>query len=203
MASAWAQPTEAPPVLPIGYAAGISSPDIDPAVELKGQQLLSALRAGGLVLFMRHAHISDPRPACPEEGGLTALGEQQARWVGAAILRLRLPVASVQTSAMCRARDSALLMGLGEAVVNPELNPSAGRDSGYDHSRRFAYLNRQSPAGTNIVLVSHVQGTPIKQDNILIELAEIIFYRPVVGARSVLVARIPESWQGLISLSGP
>ena len=202
--SALAQSLVEPVQLPLAYSSGISSPVIDPALELKGQPLLDALRSGGLVLFMRHAHTSDPRPACPDEGGLTSVGEQQARWVGAAIKRLRVPIALVQASALCRAKDTAMLLGLGEVTVNAELNPGAVRDSGYDHARRYVYLNRQPPANANVLLVSHVQGTPVKQDNILIELAEVVVYRPVTGGRPAPVARIPvSSWQALLSLAPP
>ena len=201
---AFAQSLMEPARLPLAYASGISSPAIDPALELKSQHLVDALRAGGLVLFMRHAHTGDPRPACPDEGGLTQFGEQQARWVGAAIKRLRLPIAAVQASALCRAKDTAMLLGLGEVTVNAELNPGAVRDGTYDQARRFAYLNRQPPPNTNVFLVSHVQGTPVKPDNILIEIAEIVVYRPVNGGRPLPVARIPvSSWQSLIASAPP
>ena len=202
--SALAQPLVEPAQLPLAYASGISFPVIDPALELKSQHLVDALRAGGLVLFMRHAHTSDPKPVCPDEGGLTQTGEQQARWVGAAIKRLRVPIAAVQASALCRAKDTAVLLGLGEITVNAELNPGAIRDVAYDQARRFAYLNRQPPPNTNVLLVSHVQGTPVKSDNILIELAEVVVYRPVNGGRPLPVARIPvSSWQALLSLAPP
>ena len=64
---AFAQPAGGAVEIPRAYSDDVTAPVIDAALELKGAALLQALRAGGYILFMRHAQASDPKPACPDE----------------------------------------------------------------------------------------------------------------------------------------
>lgn len=194
-----AQPAPDPLALPQAYPPGTTSPVPEVADELRGKELVRALRGGGYLLFMRHAQAGDTRPDCPEEAVLTGTGEVQARAVGAAMRQLRLPVAAVQVSETCRARDTGNLLGLGPVSINAALNPGSIRGRPYDFSQKFSYLLVPPPAGSNLVLVSHVHDAPTRQDRVLIELAEIVVYRARTGARAVPVARIPAgAWNALI-----
>jgi len=199
VASVWAEPTEAA-ILPIVYPPGITSPAIDPTVELQGAALLDALRAGGLILFMRHAQTGDPTPECPNESGLTPIGGLQSRIVGSALRRLKLPIQPLQASETCRARDTAVQLGLGAVEVNPELNPGSIKGRPYDYAQKFKFLMTLPPTGKNSLLVSHVHEAPVKEDRILIELAEVVVYRPRPGQRALAIARIPvAAWSTLLS----
>ena len=67
-------------------------PLVNPADELKGRALVEALRAGGFVLYMRHALQIPPTTEKCDTPGLTPVGEEQARNVGAAIRELKIPI---------------------------------------------------------------------------------------------------------------
>jgi phosphohistidine phosphatase SixA len=83
--------------------------------------LLDRLRAGGLVLLMRHASTDpgtgDPpgfRPDdCATQRNLSEAGRAQARQIGARLRAGRVPVDRVLTSRWCRCRDTAELLELG------------------------------------------------------------------------------------------
>ena len=189
-----------PMALPPAYPANITSPVPATADELHGKELLRALRGGGFLLFMRHAQAGDTRANCPDEAVLTEVGESQARTVGAAISQLKLPVMAVQASETCRARETANLLGVAPVAANPALNPGSIRGKPYDFLQKFSYLLVPPPSGSNLILVSHVQEAPTREDRILIELAEIVVYRAKAGTRAVPVARIPaRAWKSLIA----
>ncbi len=198
-ASVRAQSALDPLTLPPAYAPDVTSPVIDPVDELRGKALLRAVRGGGYLLFMRHAHAGATLPACPDEASLTPAGETQARAVGAAIVQLKLPMLLVQSSQTCRSRDTAKLLGLGPVLENPALNPGSIRGKPYDFAQKFRFLLQPPPQGGNLILVSHVHDAPTRQDRILIDLAEVVVYRAQVGTRALPVARItPGAWNALL-----
>lgn len=180
------------------FPASHSPPIIDPARELKGRELVDALRKGGFVLYMRHAQAGSALPPCAASV-LTPSGEEQARLVGSALRELKIPVGAVFASQTCRAQDTARALGLGEALVTEDLNP-AGLPRGFDAlAARGRRLAQMPPEGTNTVLVSHMHGAPRREEWIHIALCEIAVYRPDGKGGVEAVARIPaEAWQELI-----
>ena len=81
------------------------------------------LRAGGLVVLMRHAAtepgLGDPKgfrlDDCATQRNLSDAGRDHARRIGAAFRAQRVPVAQVLTSPWCRCRETATLaFGRGE-----------------------------------------------------------------------------------------
>jgi phosphohistidine phosphatase SixA len=83
--------------------------------------LWERLRAGGLVLLMRHARTEpgtgDPPgyrlDDCTTQRNLSELGRAEARAIGAELRRRAVPVERVATSAWCRCRETAELLDLG------------------------------------------------------------------------------------------
>lgn len=176
------------------------APFVDAAHALSGVALVRELRAGGYLLYMRHAFAGAPQPACPGEAALTEEGQSQARQVGAALRTLRIAVARIEASQTCRTQDTARLLDLGPVSINPDLNPASLRAPVSDYAEQFKYLLRRAPKGENWMMVSHVQGFPDPLHRILIGLAEVVVYRFDSGAHALPVARIPlQAWPTLIS----
>jgi phosphohistidine phosphatase SixA len=185
---ALAQAKEVIPVFPV----------VDSARELKGRALTTALRAGGYVLYMRHAMQIPPFDGPCDKSNLTAEGEEQARKVGAAIRALKIPIGRLLTSEPCRNLDTARLLGLGEYEISADINP-LGLRPGFDvTSARNARLMEMPPPGSNTLLVSHMHGAQDRREWVELELAEIIVYRPNGKTLTAPVARIRlETWEEL------
>lgn len=87
----------------------------------RADDLLDRLRAGGLVMMMRHAQTvpgtGDPPgfrlDDCATQRNLGEAGRAQARAIGARLRAERVPVGAVRTSAWCRCRETATLLDLG------------------------------------------------------------------------------------------
>lgn len=176
------------------------APAIAAAVKLEGQALLQALRAGGLVLYVRHAKQGRPASGPCLGPGLTEEGVAQARKLGEALRTLAIPLGAVRASPTCRAIESVQAMSLGrEPEITDDLNPGALRKvDGVDRpARHFLFAEAPKP-GTNTLLVAHVQGSANPAEAIAFELGEVIAYRPDGKGGSTPVARIRlEDWAAL------
>jgi len=170
-------------------------PRIDPAQRLEGKALVTALRAGGYVLFMRHARQAAPQPEACSPANLTPEGQQQAARAGERLRALAIPIGAIHASTFCRASITATLMQVGRVDETPDLLPSIEPEVQAARRHRLA----QPPkGGTNTLLVSHVQGGENEADRMQLELAEIIVYRPDGRGAAAPVARIaPEDWAAL------
>jgi phosphohistidine phosphatase SixA len=146
------------PTLAAGRAVTPAQPE--------GAALVERLRAGGHVLFFRHADTTgmpcDRSFRLGDRDGqrnLSAEGREQARRIGREIERLRIPVqAPALAGPVDRARDTAeLAFGAGRVQVTDGLladDYAGGRlDWVLDEHRRL--FNAAPPAGTNRVLVGH------------------------------------------------
>ncbi|HEU4616479.1 MAG TPA: histidine phosphatase family protein [Gammaproteobacteria bacterium] len=137
------------------------------AQTLEGRALVDALREGGYVIVMRHAH--SPR-ATPDAGHaaagnvklereLDAEGREAAAGMGRALKELHIPIAEVLSSPTFRALETVRLMGL-QATPTAELG-DAGQDMKADtEGTRSAWLRNRAaqkpPAGGNSLLVTHL-----------------------------------------------
>ena len=197
-------PPETPPpaALPFVPAVPLAPPPpiVDPALELKGSALVAALRKGGLVLYMRHTETGVVTEKC-EQSNLSAIGETNARAVGAALRELKIPIGVVRSSLACRVADTARLLGLGAVEPSEDLNPVAPRE-GFDiGAARTRRLNEMPAAGTNTLLVSHLHGSRKKEEWLHLEMGEIIVFKPDSNAPAVPIARVRVAeWMALKSL---
>ncbi len=128
-----------------------------------GPALRDALMRGGFVLYFRHAATdfgqNDDRMSgyedCAQQRNLTDAGRRDARNVGEAIRRLRIPVATVLASPFCRTRETAELI-FGHAAPDARVRGGPARP---DDPERYAALRKllSTPVatGTNLAIVSH------------------------------------------------
>ncbi len=175
-------------------------PTIDPAKELTGVALLTALKKGGFVLYMRHTQTGTVTPECTQSN-LTPAGERDARFVGESIKSLRIPIGQVLSSPVCRVFDTAKLMGLGEPKLSNDLanQPiSAGFDFDTARGKRIA---ESPPRAKNTLMVSHMQTGKTESQWIYLDFGEIIVYRSRGTNESEALARIrADDWYILMAL---
>jgi broad specificity phosphatase PhoE len=172
-----------------------------------GRDLIARLREGGHVIFIRHAATEatqdDPRPDLSDpstQRNLSDDGRDQARQLGRAIRRLRIPVGTVLTSPYARTRETAeLAFGRDRVRVTGDLLNQAypGTDDEELARRLRRLLATRPPAGQNTVLVSHgfnLQGAT----GLSVAEGESAVFALGDPGRPSLVARITaEEWQTL------
>jgi phosphohistidine phosphatase SixA len=141
-----------------------------PAVTTFAQQtpsdLLPALRAGGLVIVMRHA--SSPRDVPSKETAtpgntkperqLDEAGRASATAMGAALRQAGIRITSVLSSGTFRALQTVRLAGLGEPTIVNELG-DGGQSMQATTDAQSAWLRArvtQIPSGGNVLLVTHM-----------------------------------------------
>jgi phosphohistidine phosphatase SixA len=135
----------------------------DTAPSLAGGALRDALARGGYVLYFRHAatdfgqndDLMTGYEDCVRQRNLTPKGRDDARAIGAAIRRLRIPVDDVLASPFCRTRETAELI-FGRASADARVRGGPAR---VDDPARYAALRTllSTPVarGSNIAIVSH------------------------------------------------
>lgn len=136
---------------------------VDPA-------LLAQMRAGGFVLYMRHATSDSSRADraptvdladCSTQRLLSDEGRKQARVLGHNLARARIPVGEVIHSPYCRARETAQLMFASQPQLlrqEPLLGYSANLPSEEKKPLLAAVrhlLSTPVAPGTNRVIVAH------------------------------------------------
>src|SRR5262245_63698286 len=92
---------------------------------LAGTALRDTLRRGGYVLYFRHTSTDFGQnddgmtsfDDCTKQRNLTDKGRAEARAIGAAIARLKIPVGEVLASPYCRTVETAKLI-FGRATVS-------------------------------------------------------------------------------------
>lgn len=135
-----------------------------PASASAAPALLDRLRAGGLVVLLRHARTvpgtGDPPgfrlEDCSTQRNLSEAGRAQARAIGEALRRERVPVDLVLSSRWCRCLDTARLLDLGP------VRPFAPLDSFFEDRRRSEAQTREARARIaawrgpgNLMMVTH------------------------------------------------
>ncbi len=173
-------------------------PVVDPAKALEGPALVEALRKGGFVLFIRHARQAGPQEEAPcTHANLAPDSEAQVKRVAAGLTVLRIPVGLVLASPVCRALETARLLGLGEPEITQDLRLGTP-DTPQVHAARAKRLAQAPPPGANTLLVSHGQGSLNPLERMQLELLEIVVFRPDGRGGSEPVARIRiEDWDRL------
>ncbi len=176
------------------------------AQTLAGRPLLAALKAGGLVVYFRHASTdfgqNDDEMTgyedCARQRNLTDAGRAEARAIGSAIARLGVPVGDVLASPFCRTIETAKLI-FGRATATPAVRGGPANGVAPD---RYADLRRllstAPPPGTNVAIVSH--GNPFRAvtgESYLAE-GEAAVIRPIGKDKFHIVARIAkDGWDAL------
>ncbi|HTE49477.1 MAG TPA: histidine phosphatase family protein [Kofleriaceae bacterium] len=179
------------------------------AEPLAPAQVVPELRKGGYVLFMRHP-ATNPDQADTDplhldnvkaQRGLSDEGRKQARAIGEAFRKLKIPVARIVCSKFWRAQEAAKLLGVGE--VGPSVDVAEGGlvVSPNENKRRAEALRHllgtPPPKGKNLVIVSHkpnLQDAAGKEFGDIGE-AEVVVFRPLGNSKFEAVARVaPTRW---------
>ncbi|BDG72961.1 histidine phosphatase family protein [Roseomonas fluvialis] len=151
---------------------------------------VTTLRAGGFVLYMRHA-ITDRSQVDTGRLGdragqrnLSAAGVAQARALAEAMARLAIPLRPIRSSPVFRAVDTAQAMARGGPVdVTMEL---VADDYTTDVPGAIASARRamgtSPPAGSNALLVGHIH-----------------VFGPAIFGRMLAQAEFPEGAFGMVA----
>ncbi len=178
-----------------------------PQAALAEPGLLSALRGGGLVIFLRHAETGSSAPDqanavlgdCATQRNLDEAGRAQSVAIGAAFRELGIPVSRVLASPFCRTLETAALAFGG---AEPELGLSLPRHVDAAAHRRMgdslrALLPEPGFAG-NWVLVGHSYhimgaGGPAPRPQ-----GAAVVLRPEGQGRFAVLGMVPpDGWAGL------
>jgi phosphohistidine phosphatase SixA len=180
----------------------------------RGEQLVSALRDGGHVIYFRHTATDwaedDEHPVdlsdCDTQRNLSPAGRGQARAIGEAFETLEIPVGRILSSPFCRAVDTAQL-AFGRAESEPALEnlESVERDaeteSRTDGLRRL--LSTPPRDGTNAVLTGHGYNIQAIEEETGTAEGDAEVFRPETGAGFALVATLtPDDWVELANRFG-
>ena len=188
------------------YAAAGGAQSSNPVEQLSSAQLLSALKAGGYVLYFRHTSTDFGQndnamksfEDCANQRNLLDKGRAEARRIGAAVKRLELPIGEVMASPYCRTVETATL-AFGRARKMPEARggPVQSADSERYAGLR-ALLSTPPMPGSNNVVVSHgnpfhaLAGPPYLAEG------EAAVLRPLGNSRFEVVAPIRlDDWDRL------
>jgi phosphohistidine phosphatase SixA len=152
-------------------------------------QLVSAMREGGKVVFLRHAATVQEQIDTGRLGdragqrNLSAAGIEQAREIGRAVRALNIRFHRILVSPVFRARDTAeLAFGAGNFTESMEVvaDDYAGSQVGFMVEATRRHLRTPQPQGTNLLLIGH--RTPLEMvtrrrfpDTILPEGAAAVF----------------------------
>jgi virginiamycin B lyase len=175
------------------------------ATAAPGPDLVRTLRAGGVVVVLRHAATDMSKPDqdtvvvadCSTQRNVSVQGRADARAIGRGARRLGLPIGKVLSSAYCRTLETARL-AFGRATVHPALlNTVASKhDAAWRKQIRDArrLLGTRPPAGTVTVLVTH--GIVVTETTgQSLEEGEAIVFRPLGNSRFRVVGRLlPPEW---------
>jgi len=144
-----------------GYAQEVRSPDPRAATE---SALLDLLRAGGQVVFIRHATtvpgVGDPErfrmEDCATQRNLSEEGREQARRLGEFLREGRIPIERVVSSPWCRCLDTAMLaFGRVDERSGALSNLFGRRDNAESQVRALRPRIGGWRGQGNLVLVSH------------------------------------------------
>jgi broad specificity phosphatase PhoE len=161
------------------------------------EALWAQLRTGGLVVFIRHAQtdpgVGDPPgfrlDDCKTQRNLSAAGREQARRLGEAFRRERVPVAQVLSSEWCRCRDTATL-AFSRYEPWPALNNLFGRHENEPAQRRAMLEGAGVYRGTgNLILVTH-GATIVPVAGVNPAPAELVVMKPVGDGGLAVVGRL-------------
>ena len=153
----------------LGGAAGAQAPaPAAIAPPLAGTALRDALQRGGYVLYFRHTSTDFGQnddgmtsfDDCTKQRNLTDAGRAEARAIGAAIARLKIPVGEVLASPYCRTLETGrLIFGHATATQAVRGGPAVPDDPDR-YSALKKLLSTPVTAGVNLVIASH--GNPFR-----------------------------------------
>jgi len=171
----------------------------------QGPDLLAELRAGGHVLYLRHASTDFSQndasmrsyEDCASQRNLTDKGRDEARALGEHIRRLKIPVGAVLASPFCRTMETARL-AFGKAQAMGEVRGGPARP---DDPARYASLKKllsgRVPKGENLVISSHANPFYALAGPPYLAEGELAVIKPQDDSFAVIGRIRLEDWQAL------
>jgi broad specificity phosphatase PhoE len=193
-------------ILAIAAACGMLAivPAVAPAQTAGDDKALAtALRAGGLVILVRHgATFPDQADTDPlnfdnvaAQRNLNDKGKALAKSFGDALRQAGVPIGKVYTSKYNRAYETATLAGFSDIEKTADLTEGGLVVSPHENDRRAAAMRKllatPPKAGTNTLLVTHKPNIldALGKDWFDVKEGEASIFRPDDG-KYVLVARL-------------
>jgi broad specificity phosphatase PhoE len=179
-----------------------------PAAAANDQEIAQTLRAGGLVIVVRHgATFPDQADTDPlnfdniaAQRNLNEKGKALAKAFGDAIRQAGIPVGKVYTSKYNRAYETAVIAGFKDAEKTAGLTEGGLIVSPNENNRRSEALRKMLSAapkpGTNTFLITHKPNIvdALGKDWFDVKEGESSIFRPENGSYK-LVARVQmEEW---------
>lgn len=172
--------------------------------------VVSELKKGGYILFLRHPQSNhDQADTDPlnlnnhkAQRHLTDVGRDQAKALGEAFKKLKIPVGKVLASKFYRTLETAKLLDLAEVEAIVDITEGGLVVSPNENQRRAAALRKLLGTvpmeGKNIIIVSHkpnLQDAAGKEFGDLGE-AEVVIFQPLGDSKFKFVARVasPAIW---------
>jgi broad specificity phosphatase PhoE len=174
--------------------------------------LVAALRGGGYVIVMRHAHSPADPPAAGQadpdnktgERQLDAMGKEQALVIGRRLKARGIPVGPVYSSPTFRALQTARLMGFASPQAKSELGDGgASMAASAAGQTGTAWLKAKAaaapPKGKDALIITHGPNITLAFGDSLKDMAdaEAAVFRPDGNGGFTLAGRIkPDGWGG-------
>ena len=181
-------------------------PGSSQSADSKATAWIAALQAGGHVIVIRHgATHTDQADTDPlnisdttKQRHLNDQGRALAKSIGDSMRKLRIPVASVQTSMFFRAIETGRLLGFGEVATTADITEGGLVVTPTENNRRAAALRKlaaTTPSAGNVVLVSHKPNImdAFGKDWFDIREGEASIFKPDGNSGYALVARVQAS----------
>ena len=133
-----------------------------PALAQPSPEVVSQLREGGYVLYLRHTSTdfsqNDSRMTsfedCATQRNLTDRGRDEARAIGEHVKRLEIPIGEVLASPFCRTMETARL-AFGKATATKDVRGGPASDDAGRYAALRKLLSTKIPKGQNLVISSH------------------------------------------------
>ena len=182
-----------------------------PTAHADDRDIAAALRAGGLVIVVRHGATfpdqADTDPFHPDniaaQRNLNDKGKALAKAFGDALRQIGVPVGKVYTSLFNRAYETAVLAGFGDIEKTADLTEGGLVVSPNENNRRADALRRMlgtAPrAGTDTIIITHKPNIvdALGKDWFDVKEGEASIFRPENG-RYQLIARVQmDEWPRL------
>ena len=193
----------------IGLSAilGVAMPGA-PAAAADDQEIAQALRAGGLVIVVRHgATFSDQADTDPlnfdniaAQRNLNDKGKMLAKQFGDALRQAGVPVSTVYTSKYNRAYETAVLAGFKDIEKTADLTEGGlvvSPDENNRHSEAFRKMLATVPkARTNTILITHYPNiiAALGKDWFDVKEGEASIFRPENGTYKFVTRLQMDEW---------
>ena len=187
----------------LAIVAAFATPSLAVAQTLSGPALAAALRQGGYVIVMRHAHAPEAPPGAAQadrsnrnhERQLDAGGRDSAAAMGAALRALHLQLGAVWSSPTYRALETVRLARLGAPRIAAQLgdNGHSMQATSEDQASWLrARANETPQPGTDNIIVTQFPNIKAAFGEAAAGMADgaALVFRPSPGSSPYLVTRI-------------